>query len=179
MSGHSKWSQIKRQKASTDAAKSKIFARHALTITLESKKAGGNTAAASLASAIERAKRDNMPKENIERAVAKGTVSGGDALEKVVFETFGPGGTAIIIVAITNNNNRTAPEIRHLLTKHECSLGHPGSSMWAFTKTADGYNPVNPVDLSDDDAEKLSLLVDALESHPDVQEVYTSADTTE
>ncbi|OGG61367.1 hypothetical protein A3C87_00060 [Candidatus Kaiserbacteria bacterium RIFCSPHIGHO2_02_FULL_49_34] len=175
MSGHNKWSQIKRQKGATDAKRSKIFSKHAALIAIASREAAGNLASPALTNAIERAKRDNMPKENIDRAVAKGTGAGGASIEEVAYETFGPGGVAIIITGFTDNTNRTSQEIRHLLSKNGYTLGTPGSSSWAFQKTSDGYLPTMPVDLSDGDAEKLGELVEKLEEHPDVQDVYTSA----
>jgi len=179
MAGHNKWSKIKHKKAVTDAKKSKVFAKHATLIAVESRKAGGDTSVPGLAAAIERAKKDSMPKENIDRAVAKGTGTEGEQVEEVTFECFGPGGTAMIITALTDNNNRTAPEIRHILSKAGHELGVPGAAMWAFTKTGDGYVPNTPMDLSDEDGEKLAALIETLEEHDDVQDVYTTADTPE
>jgi YebC/PmpR family DNA-binding regulatory protein len=179
MSGHNKWSKIKNKKAVTDAVKSKIFSKHAALIAMESRKAGGNLASPGLASAIERAKKDSMPKENIDRAVAKGAGSDGAKLEEITYEAYGPGGVAMIITAVTDNNNRTAPEIRHIFTKLGLQLGTPGSAAWAFTKTAEGYVPQSPVELSDADGEKLANLIDALEDNDDVQDVYTTADSPE
>lgn len=177
MSGHNKWSKIKHKKAAGDAAKSKIFSKHAAVIAMESRKAGGNLASPGLAAAIERAKKDSMPKDNIDRAVAKGAGAGGAALEEVTFEAFGPGGTGMIVTAVTDNNNRTAPEIRHIFTKAGYQLGSPGSAMWAFTKTDEGYVPQNPIELSEEDGKKLADLIEALEEQDDVQDVYTTADT--
>ncbi len=179
MSGHNKWSKIKHKKAAGDAAKSKVFSKHAALIAMESRKANGNIASPSLAAAIERAKKDSMPKENIDRAIAKGSGSDGAKLEEVMYEAFGPGGVAMIITAGTDNNNRTAPEIRHIFTKAGLQLGTPGSAAWAFTKTADGYVPQNPMELSDEDGEKLANLIEALEENDDVQDVYTTADSEE
>ncbi|MCD5382164.1 MAG: YebC/PmpR family DNA-binding transcriptional regulator [Candidatus Pacebacteria bacterium] len=176
MSGHNKWSKIKHKKAATDAQKSKVFSKHASLIAMESRKAGGDTASPRLAAAIERAKKDSMPKDNIEKAVAKGSGAGGAALEEVMYETYGPGGTALIITAVTDNPNRTSPEIRHLLSKAGYQLGAPGSAVWAFTKDGMNYTPTNKVYLSDDDGEKLATLVETLEEHDDVQDVFTTAD---
>jgi transcriptional/translational regulatory protein YebC/TACO1 len=148
-------------------------------ITMEVKKAGGDATSAGVLSAVERAKKDSMPKDNIDRAIAKGSGAGGATLEEVIFEAFGPGGVGIIITAVTDNNNRTAPEIRHIFTKAGLALGAPGSSMWAFTKTADGYIPTNPLEPSDVDGEKLANLIEALEEQDDVQEIFTTADTPE
>lgn len=179
MSGHNKWSKIKHKKAATDAQKSKLFSKHALMITMESRRAGGNLSSPGLIAVIDRAKKDSMPKENIDRAVAKGAGAGAAALEEVVFEAFGPGGVGMIITAVTDNNNRTSPEIRHIFTKAGYSLGAPGTAMWAFTKTADGYVPQNPVELNDTDGEALANLIEALEEQDDVQEIYTTADSQE
>jgi YebC/PmpR family DNA-binding regulatory protein len=179
MSGHNKWSKIKNKKAATDAVKSKIFSKHAALIAMESGKANGNIASPGLAAAIERAKKDSMPKDNIDRAVAKGSGADGAKLEEVTYEAYGPGGVAMIITAVTNNNNRTAPEIRHIFTKAGLALGTPGSAAWAFTKTAEGYVPQSPVELNDQDGEKLANLIEALEDNEDVQDVYTTADSAE
>ncbi len=179
MSGHNKWSKIKHKKAATDAQKSKVFSKHAALIAMESRKCNGNLTSPGLIAVIDRAKKDSMPKENIDRAVAKGAGAGGANLEEVVFEAFGPGGVAMIITAVTDNNNRTSPEIRHIFTKQGLTLGTPGTAMWAFTKTADGYIPQNPLELSDADGEKLASLIEAIEEQEDVQEIFTTADSTE
>ncbi len=176
MSGHNKWSKIKNKKAAGDAVKSKVFSKHAALIAMESRKASGNIASPGLAAAIERAKKDSMPKENIDRAIAKGSGGEGVKLEEVTYEAFGPGGTAIIITAVTDNNNRTAPVIRHIFTKAGLQLGTPGSAAWAFTKTETGYIPASPIELNDEDGEKLANLIEALEENDDVQDVYTTAD---
>jgi YebC/PmpR family DNA-binding regulatory protein len=176
MSGHNKWSKIKHKKAATDAQKSKLFSKHAALIAMESRKAGGDATAAGVLAAVERAKKDSMPKENIERAIAKGSGATGAAFEEVVFEAFGPGGVGMIITAVTDNNNRTAPEIKHIFHKAGYQLGAPGSAMWAFTKIEGHYVPTNPLELSDTDGEKLASLIEALEDQDDVQEIFTTAD---
>lgn len=178
MSGHNKWSKIKHKKAATDAQKSKIFSKHAVAIATEVRNAGGDTAAASVQAAVERAKKDSMPKDNIERALERGRGSGAD-YQEIVFEAFGPGGIGMLVVCLTDNNNRTAPEIRHIFSKAGYQLGTPGSAMWAFEKGADGYRPTAPVELSEADGEKLGALIETLEEHDDVQAVYTTADTLE
>ena len=179
MSGHNKWSQIKHAKAKTDGQKSKVFSKHAMNITMESRKAMGNLASPGLIAAIERAKKDSMPKENIDRAVVKGSGEGGTALSEVLYETYGPGGVAMLITAVTDNPNRTTPEIKHTLSKLGYQLGSNGSSAWAFTKTARGYTPNTPMNLSDDDGEKLATLTIALEEHDDVQDIFTTADNAD
>ena len=169
-------SQIKHAKAKTDGQKSKVFSKHALNITMESRKAAGNLASPGLIAAIERAKKDSMPKENIDRAVAKGSGADGSALSEVLYETYGPGGVAMLITAVTDNPNRTTPEIKHVLSKLGYQLGSAGSSAWAFTKTQEGYTPNMPMNLVDEDGEKLATLIEALEEHDDVQDIFTTAD---
>ncbi|OGG65363.1 hypothetical protein A3I99_02825 [Candidatus Kaiserbacteria bacterium RIFCSPLOWO2_02_FULL_45_11b] len=176
MSGHNKWSKIKHKKAATDAQRSRLFSRHSRAIAMESRGAGGDVNSPGLAAAIERAKKDSMPKENIDRAVAKGKDADGAALQEILFEAFGPGGTALLITTVTDNNNRTAPELKNIFTKAGYHLGAPGSAAWAFTKTADGYLPNTPLELSDEDGEKLASLIERLEEHDDVQDIYTTAD---
>lgn len=176
MSGHNKWSQIKRQKGVTDAARSRVFSRLARLITLESKKANGVLTAPGLSSAIARGKTANMPKNNIERAIAKGTSKDSGNLEQVVYEAYGPAGTAIIIDALTDNKNRTTPEIKHLLSKQNIEVVTPGSAGWAFTKTGSDYAPNEPlVEISGVDEEKLTAILEALDEHEDVQNVFTNA----
>lgn len=179
MSGHNKWSKIKHKKAATDAVKSRLFSKHSALIAMESRNAKGDVNSPGLAAVITRAKQDSMPKDNIDRAVEKGAGAAGEALQEVIFEAFGPGGVAIIITAVTDNNNRTSQEVRSTFTKAGYTLGSPGTSMWAFTKTANGYAPQNPTELSDSDGEKLAELIETLEEQEDIQDIYTSADTSE
>ncbi len=176
MAGHSKWSQIKRQKAVTDAAKSRTFSRYARLITLESTKAGGLLSSPGLSVAINRAKAANMPKENIERAIAKGTAKDAGELTPVVYEAYGPAGVAILVDALTDNKNRTTQEIKHLFVLHGIELSAPGAASWAFTKTGSKHIPNEPlVDLGGEDEEKLGAILSALDEHNDVQQVFTNA----
>lgn len=177
MSGHNKWSKIKHKKAATDAKKGKIFSKHSALITMEVKKAGGNAETASVQAAVDRAKKDSMPKENIERAIAKGAGAGGDNFEEIVFEGYGPGGVAIIIKVVTDNNNRTAPEIRNIFSKAGLELGTPGSALWAFKKEDDRYVPNSPMEIDDATGERLADFIEKLEEQDDVTDVFTAADT--
>lgn len=177
MSGHNKWSKIKHKKAASDAQKSKVFSKHSALITMEVRKAGGDRTAAGVLAAVERAKKDSMPKDNIDRAIQKGSGAGADSLEEVVYEGYGPGGVALIIHAVTDNNNRTAPEIRHIFSKAGLDLGTPGSAMWAFTKSGDRYIPNTPMELDDATGEKLAEFIEKLEEQDDVTDVFTAADT--
>ena len=175
MSGHNKWAQIKRQKGAADVARSRVFSRFARLITLESKKAGGNVSAPGLTAAIARAKAANMPKDNIERAVAKGVSKDSGDLEQVLYEAYGPGGSAILINALTDNKNRTTAEIKHLLSKRGVEVAAPGAATWAFTKTGAGYAPNEPlVEIVGEDEERLTAILEALDEHEDVQEVFTN-----
>lgn len=178
MAGHSKWAQIKRQKAVTDAARSRVFSRFARELAIESKKVAGNTASPTLAAVIARAKAANMPKDNIDRAVAKGTSAGGTELEQVTYELYGPGGVAIIATAVTDSRNRTTQEIKHLLSKNGYELGNPGAAAWAFAKFPDGRfaaNEATMMSVSGADEERLSELLTLLDEYDDVQEVFTNA----
>lgn len=179
MSGHNKWSKIKHKKGATDAQRSKIFSKHSSLISMEVKKCGGDTSSASVLALIERAKKDSMPKDVIERALKKGSGENGAAIEEVMYEGYGPGGVALLIQAVTDNNNRTAPEIRHIFSKAGLELGAPGSASWAFTKTDEGYTPNTPVDLDDETGEKLADFIEKLEEQDDVTNVYSTADTIE
>jgi YebC/PmpR family DNA-binding regulatory protein len=177
MAGHSKWAQIKRQKAVTDAARSRIFSKFAREIALEAKKAAGNLSSPSLVAVVNRAKAANMPKDNIERAIAKGSSKDSGDLEQVAYEFHGPGGIAVIAVAVTDSRNRTTQEIKHLLSKNGYELGTPGSASWAFTKSPDGRHTANEplMDIMGDDEAKLSELLTLLDEYDDTQEVFTNA----
>lgn len=137
MAGHSKWAGIKHKKAIVDARRGKLFTKLARAITVAAKEGGGDVDGnPSLALAVQKAKDASMPKDNIERAIAKGTGSGADvdALENVMYEGYGPGGVALLIEAVTDNRNRTGADVRHLLSKGGGSLGEPGSVAYNFDK---------------------------------------------
>ncbi len=146
---------------------------------MESRRAGGDIHSPALAAAIERAKRDSMPKDNIDRAIAKGAHSDGAALEEILFEGYGPGGVALLITAVTDNNNRTSQEIKHIFSRFGYQLGSPGSAAWAFTKVASRHIPTSSLSLSDSDGEKLADFIEALEEQDDVQTIFTTADEPE
>jgi YebC/PmpR family DNA-binding regulatory protein len=137
MSGHSKWAGIKHKKAIVDARRGKLFTKLARGITVAAKEGGGEPDAnPALALAVQKAKDASMPKDNIERAIAKGTGEGADAdaLESVLYEGYGPGGVALLVEALTDNRNRTGSEVRHLFSKHGGNLGEPGSVAYLFDK---------------------------------------------
>ncbi len=174
MAGHNKWSKIKRQKEKTDAQKSKIFGKLVRMITVEAKKSKGSDSPG-LKNAIEKARTANVPNENIERAIKKASEAGGE-MESILYEAYGPGGCAILIEALTSNRNKAAQEIKHILSKQGLSLAQMGSASWAFEKNSEGWEPKTVVSLSEEDGNKLSLLLDELEENDEVQEVFTNAE---
>jgi YebC/PmpR family DNA-binding regulatory protein len=139
MSGHSKWSTIKRKKAANDAKRGQMFTRLAREIAVAAREGGGDPEVNfNLRLAIDRAREANMPKDNIERAIRRGT--GGDKdgaeLEQITYEAYGPFGIALMIEVITDNRNRTVADLRHLLTGHNGSMGETGSVAWQFHRSA-------------------------------------------
>lgn len=175
MSGHNKWSQIKEKKGKTDAQKSKVFSMYAKIITMEAKKAGGDKNAPGLKAAVERAKSFNVPNDVIDRATKKGFGNEANSMEEVIYEGYGPGGVAFIMKGITDNKNRTTQEIKHILSKNGGNLGGQGSVMWAFQKTADGYSPITPMDISQGDQEAVLRLYGELDDHEDIQDIFSNA----
>jgi YebC/PmpR family DNA-binding regulatory protein len=171
MSGHSKWASIKHKKGAADAKRGKLFTKLARAITVAARDGGpdpdGNP---TLATAIQKAREASMPKDNIQRAVDRGAGVGVDAasIEQVVFEGYGPGGAAIMVEALTDNRNRASAEIRHAFSKHNGSLGEPGSVAWIFEKRgvvivdADRYGEDDLIVAIDAGAEDVRAEDDAL-----------------
>ena len=178
MSGHNKWAQIKHKKAITDSKKSKIFSKLVRFISVEAKLSGGKDSPG-LRAAIEKAKKVNMSGDVIDRAIKKASEPSAH-MDAIAYETHGPGGVGIIIETLTDSKNRTAQDIKHILTKNGFSLGGMGSVTWAFRKekSPEGliWIPNNTVALSDEDLNLLDKLVEDLEENDDVQEVYTNAE---
>ncbi len=175
MSGHNKFSKIKRQKGVEDAKKSKQFSVLAKAIAIESRQAKGDRNSAGLKVAIEKARGANMPKENIERAIAKGAGVGGGAMEEILCEAYGPGGVAIIIRGTTDNKNRTINEIKFALSETGGTLGGQGSVVWAFQNVGGKFEPVTKISLSPEDQEILNEMIETLEENPDVDDIYTNS----
>lgn len=160
MSGHSKWSTIKRKKGANDAKRGKIFTRLARELTLAAREGGGDPDSnISLRLAISRAKAENMPNDNIDRAIKRGTGEDKDGvtIEEVTYEGYGPHGIALIIESVTDNRNRAVSEIRHALNKAGGSMGETGSVGWQFTRTA--YFALSAEDADYDDV--FMLVADA------------------
>ena len=137
MSGHSKWHSIKHKKGAADAKRGKLFTQHAKMIVLAAQQGGGDPDMnPSLRSAIDRAKMDNVPNNNIERAVKKGSgeLKDGNVISETTYEGYGPGGTAIFVEVVTDNKNRCVASVRHIFTKHGGNLGANGCVAWMFEK---------------------------------------------
>ncbi|SET82725.1 DNA-binding regulatory protein, YebC/PmpR family [Oceanobacillus limi] len=180
MAGHSKWKNIQKRKNAQDAKKGKVFMRHAKDIYIAAKQGGGDpTTNATLRSAVDKAKADNMPNENIDRAIKKATGTlDGATYEEITYEGYGPGGVAIIINVLTDNRNRTAADIRHAFKKNGGNLGENGSVSFMFDRK--GYILILDEEgqLSEDD-----LALDALEAGAEdilnedgAYEIFTSPD---
>ena len=235
MSGHSKWSTIKRKKGAKDAKRGAEFTRLGKDITLASREGGGDISMnAALRLAVKKAKAANMPNDNIDRAIKKGTGElPGVKYESYIYEGYGPKGVALLIEVLTDNKNRTVPEIRHLLSKNNGNLGESGCVNWMFEKKGtilvsknkldeekfiddllelniDSYDefddeyqltvapedfskliknledqkynlegdisliPINTIAISRQDLDQVTILIDKLEEHDDVQKVHTN-----
>src|SRR3954468_2461627 len=137
MSGHSKWSSIKHKKGAADAKRGKLFSKLARAITVAARDGGGDTDGnPALATAVQKAREASMPKDKIQKAIDTGTGAGADsaAIERVLYEGYGPAGVAVLVEALTDNRNRASAEIRHAFSKHGGSLGEPGPGAWNFEK---------------------------------------------
>jgi YebC/PmpR family DNA-binding regulatory protein len=159
MSGHSKWASIKHKKAIVDQRRGQHFTKLARAVTVAAREGGGDPVGnASLALAIQKARDASMPKDNIERAIQKGTGEGADAesFDRVVYEGYAPGGVAMLIEALTDNRNRTAADVRHIFGKHGGNLGEPGSVAYLFEKQG-----VITVDAASYDEDDLMIAIDA------------------
>jgi YebC/PmpR family DNA-binding regulatory protein len=176
MSGHSKWASIKHKKAIVDQRRGQHFTKLARAVTVAAREGGGDpNGNPGLALAIQKARDASMPKDNIERAIAKGTGEGVDAdqIETVLYEGYGPGGVALLIEALTDNRNRTGADVRHALSKHGGNLGEPGSVSYLFDKQG-----VIVVDASRYDEDDLIVAIDAgaqdIVRDEDVYEILTA-----
>ena len=202
MSGHNKWSQIKLKKGKTDAVKSRVFSKYAKLIANEARAAKGNRDAPALRAAIERARKENMPSDNIERAIKKATEGGDAALESVLYEGYGPGGVAMLVEVLTDSRNRASSELKFIFSEHGGNLASPGAAAWAFEKGTPPQDTPSPrglgtspqggaegeergkggwvatttVPLEDAELAKLDALVEKLEAHEEVQAVFVNAE---
>ena len=174
MSGHSKWSTIKHKKALTDAKKSKVFSKISSLITIAARRGSDPDKNPSLRAVIEKAREVNLPKENIERAIKRGTGEiAGAQIEEVTYGAFGPGGTAILITAMTDNKNRALAEIKKILQEHNAKFAEINSIQWMFRREGADWIPNSPIKIEDENIKKeLAALYEALDDNQDVNEIY-------
>ena len=182
MSGHSKWSTIKHKKGAADAKRGKIFTRIIKEMTIAARLGGGDAEGnPRLRAAVAEAKANNMPKDNIERAIKRGSGElEGAMYEEVTYEGYGPGGVAIIVEALTDNGNRTTPEIRHAFEKNGGNLGTPGSVKFQFERK--GYFAVEKSAADEDKLMEIAIEAGADDLQSDdaeAYEIYTSPETFE
>lgn len=178
MAGHNKWSKIKRKKAKKDKERSKIFSKLVDQIQTEAKRCKGDMNDPGLQQAISEAKEANMPKDNIKDAIERATTAA-EGSEEITYEAYGPGGSQIIIESETSNRNKSAAEIRHILSEHGIDLAKPGAVVWAFEESRDddGYRhwtPQNKIGLDDESTKKLQKILDELEDNEEVRMVFTN-----
>ena len=162
MAGHSKWAQIKRKKGATDAKRGQLFSKLARAIIVAARDGGPDPAGnLALQNAIEKAREASMPKENIERAIARGAGPSGEgsSYETVTYEGYGPAGVAVYVEALTDNRNRTAADVRHIFAKSDASLGESGAVAWLFERRG--------IVLVDGDADEDELTLAAAEGGAD------------
>ncbi len=178
MSGHSHWAGIKRKKEVTDKKRGKIFSKLSKAITAAVGSEPNPDFNPRLRTAVQKAKEASVPVENIERAIKKASEPGA-ALEELVIESYGPGGSAILIEAIADNKNRVIAEIKKILSDHGAKWAEQGSVRWAFEEKDGSVAPKFAQDLNAEDGEKLETLLEALDDNDDVQEVYTNANIKE
>lgn len=176
MSGHSKWHSIKHKKGAADAKRGKVFTQHAKLIVLAAQQGGDPDMNPSLRSAIDRAKMDNVPNANIDRAIKKGTgeLQDGSVLVETTYEGYGPGGTAIYVQAITDNKNRTLANVRNAFTKHGGNLGETGCVAWMFEKK--GLIILNTEGMDEEEVEMAVIEsgADDMSAEGTTMEVYTA-----
>ena len=174
MSGHNKWSTIKHKKALTDAKRSKVFSKIASVVTIAAKKGGNPLKNPTLRTAIEKAREVNMPKENIDRAIKRGTGEiAGAVLEEVTYGAFGPGRIAMLITSITDNKNRTLSEIKQILNAHNAKFAEISSIQWMFHREGADWVPNSPVKIGDENVKKdLDALYEDLDEQQDTSEIY-------
>jgi YebC/PmpR family DNA-binding regulatory protein len=178
MSGHNKWSTIKRKKGANDAKRGKLFTRLGREITIAARHGGDINANFALRLAVDRARAANMPKENIDRAIKRGTGDDkeGAAFEEILYEAYGPHGVALLIAVATDNRNRALSEIKHALSRHGGNMAEPGSVSWQFTQK--GYIAAQAGTMSYDDLFMVAAEAGAEDvvDDPEIIEIYTPRD---
>jgi len=176
MSGHSHSKTIKHKKDAIDAKRGKIFSKISHLISVAAKEKGGDPETnPKLKLAIERAREANIPKENIERAIKRGTGElAGAKMEEFTYEAYGPAGAALIIEGITDNKNRTLAEIKNILSRFGGKLADSGSVRYLFDKKNEDWLPKYPLEVEQKTKEQLNKLFEALDENEDVQEIYSN-----
>lgn len=180
MSGHSHYSSIKYKKTITDAKRGKIFSKISRLISLAAREKGGDPETnPKLKLAIEKAREANMPNNNIERAIKRGTGEiEGAKMEEFIYEAYGPAGVALIIEGITDNKNRTLSEIKHILSQYGGKLAELGSVKYLFEKQGIEWLPKYPIQITDEKIkQQLERLFEGLDENDDVQEIYSNLET--
>ncbi|MBM3256869.1 MAG: YebC/PmpR family DNA-binding transcriptional regulator [Candidatus Liptonbacteria bacterium] len=174
MAGHSHWAGIKHKKEITDKKKGATFSKLLAAVTAAAKRDPNPDFNPRLRTMVEKARAQNVPASNIERAIQRASEAGG-AIEELLFEAYGPGGVALLIEATTDSKNRTVAEVKKLLTDFEGKWAEPGSVRWAFEEMpGGGWTSKFPLAIDTEVAAKLHSLVEALEEHADVQAIYTN-----
>ena len=176
MSGHNKFSKIKRQKGITDAKRSKLFSQLVKQIITESRLAKGDKNSAGVKTAVEKARAANMPSDNIDRAISKGAGIGAGSMEEILCEAYGPGGVGIIIEGVTDNKNRTINEIKFILSENNANLAGQGAVVWAFAKKDGAWEATMKLPMTEGDRETLDEIIATLEDNPDIENIYTNAE---
>ena len=177
MSGHSHWAGIKHKKELTDKKRGKIFSKMAKIIEIAARKGGDPEMNPTLRLAIEKARSVNMPNDNIERTIKKGTGEDkeGGHLEEITYEAYGPNGTPLIIEVITDNKNRTLSEIKHILNEHGGKLAETGSVRYLFDRIEGEWKPRYSIDITNENLkQQLEKLFESLDENDDVNEIYSN-----
>ena len=181
MSGHSKWSQIKRQKGVTDARRGQLFTKLTREIIVVARHGGSNPESNfRLRLAIQKARDNNMPLENIERAIKRGSGElEGAALVEMVLEGYGPGGAAILVHALTDNRNRTLQDVRNIFSRHNGSLGESGCVAWLFEPRGLITMPINDLDAEELELQAIDAGAEDVKVENDYVEIYTKLEDME
>lgn len=177
MAGHNKWAQIKRKKAVTDQKRAKIFTKLLATIQVAARAEPNPDFNPHLRAVIEKAKEASVPQENIERAISRAK---DNPTEELLIEAYGPEGTAFMIKAITDSRNRTVAEIKKLLLDNRAKFAEQGSVTWMFEADNEGnFEPKFTQKLSPETEEKVIALMEAIDDHQDVSDIFTNAEISE
>ncbi len=175
MSGHSHWAGIKHRKGINDAKRGKVFTKHGKLIAIAAREGGGSPDTNfQLRLTIDRARLDNMPKDNIERAIKRGTGELNDQseIQEIIYEAYGPGGIMMVIKTLTDNKNRTVSEVKTILGKFGGKLAGAGGVMWNFELYGSEYKPKNIIEIDEKVKAQYEKILEALNEHNDVQEIF-------